>query len=93
MLQSVGHKACTLCTVTILPSLLCQCQSSCQQAWNAKLALQVKDFRKLVDGKIGDKHEELMSRMGAIMAGGILDAGESALADCWYVMSCILHTC
>lgn len=37
---------------------------------------QVSDFRKLVDGKIGDKHEEVMSRMGAIMAAGILDAGQ-----------------
>ena len=37
--------------------------------------LQVSEFRKLVDSKIGDKHEELMSRMGAIMAGGLLDAG------------------
>lgn len=36
---------------------------------------QVSAFRKLVDGKIGDKHEEVMSRMGAIMAAGILDAG------------------
>ncbi|KAL0034615.1 hypothetical protein WJX79_010540 [Trebouxia sp. C0005] len=36
---------------------------------------KVSDFRKLVDGKIGDKHEEVMSRMGAIMAAGILDAG------------------
>lgn len=36
---------------------------------------QVSGFRKLVDGKIGDKHEEVMSRMGAIMAAGILDAG------------------
>lgn len=37
--------------------------------------MQVSEFRKLVDSKIGDKHEELMSRMGAIMAGGLLDAG------------------
>lgn len=36
---------------------------------------KVSGFRKLVDGKIGDKHEEVMSRMGAIMAAGILDAG------------------
>lgn len=36
---------------------------------------KVSEFRKLVDGKIGDKHEEVMSRMGAIMAAGILDAG------------------
>ena len=35
----------------------------------------MSEFRKLVDGKIGDKHEEVMSRMGAIMAAGILDAG------------------
>ena len=34
-----------------------------------------------MDGKIGDKHEEVMSRMGAIMAAGILDAG----------VACILH--
>ena len=43
--------------------------------WLHIVLAQVSDFRKLVDGKIGDKHEEVMSRMGAIMAAGILDAG------------------
>ena len=43
---------------------------------------QVSDFRKLVDGKIGDKHEEVMSRMGAIMAAGILDAGHQHCFAC-----------
>ena len=43
---------------------------------------QVVEFRKLVDGKIGDKHEEVMSRMGAIMAAGILDAGANPWPPC-----------
>ena len=46
------------------------------------LLAQVRDFRKLVDGKIGDKHEEVMSRMGAIMAAGILDAGHQHCFAC-----------
>ena len=46
------------------------------------LFVQVSDFRKLVDGKIGDKHEEVMSRMGAIMAAGILDAGQQHCFAC-----------
>ncbi len=42
----------------------------------------MSEFRKLVDGKIGDKHEEVMSRMGAIMAAGILDAGMVSRTCC-----------
>lgn len=36
---------------------------------------RVSNFRKRVDKFIGDKHEEAMCKMGAIMAAGILDAG------------------
>lgn len=32
-------------------------------------------FRKKVERVVGDKHEEAMARMGAIMAAGLLDAG------------------
>ena len=32
-------------------------------------------FRKRLDKSIGNKHEEVMAKMGAIMAAGILDAG------------------
>ena len=53
------------------------------------LLAQVSDFRKLVDGKIGDKHEEVMSRMGAIMAAGILDAGHQ---DCLALHVSASHT-
>ena len=37
--------------------------------------LQVASFRKTVEKKVGDKHEETMARMGAIMALGLVDAG------------------
>lgn len=37
--------------------------------------LQVATFRKKLDKIVQDKHEEVMCRMGAIMATGILDAG------------------
>ena len=53
--------------------------------------VQVSEFRKLVDSKIGDKHEELMSRMGAIMAGGLLDAGRCPCLQ--YFVSAFLHAC
>ena len=36
---------------------------------------QVGPFRKRLEKVVGDKHEEVMCRMGAIMATGILDAG------------------
>ena len=32
-------------------------------------------FRKTLEKKVGDKHEETMARMGAIMALGLVDAG------------------
>ena len=35
----------------------------------------VARFRKDLEKVAGDKHAELMARMGAIMATGILDAG------------------
>lgn len=36
---------------------------------------QVAPFRQKVMKFVNDKHEEVMCRMGAIMAAGILDAG------------------
>jgi len=36
---------------------------------------QVAAFRKRLEKTVGDKHEEVMARMGAIMATGLLDAG------------------
>lgn len=36
---------------------------------------QVAGLRKRLQKVVGDKHEEVMCRMGAIMAVGILDAG------------------
>lgn len=36
---------------------------------------KVAAFRKRLDKSIGDKHEEVMAKLGAIMAAGILDAG------------------
>jgi hypothetical protein len=36
---------------------------------------QVSAFRRRVERVVGDKHEEAMARMGAIMAAGLLDAG------------------
>lgn len=37
--------------------------------------LQVSGFRKQIEKLVADKHEEVMCRMGAILAAGILDAG------------------
>ena len=37
--------------------------------------LQVATFRKLIAKVTADKHEEVLCRQGAIMAGGIMDAG------------------
>ena len=34
----------------------------------------VADFRKHLETTIGDKHEDVIAKMGAIMAAGILDA-------------------
>lgn len=39
------------------------------------MLMQVAPFRKRLEKVVGDKHEEVMCRMGAIMAAGILDAG------------------
>lgn len=36
---------------------------------------RVAPIRKRIDKFIGEKHEEVMCKMGAIMAAGILDAG------------------
>ena len=37
----------------------------------------MEPFRKRIEKIVGDKHEEVMGRMGAIVATGILDAGGS----------------
>jgi 26S proteasome regulatory subunit N2 len=37
---------------------------------------QVKDFRALYAKVIVDKHEDVMAKYGAILAQGIIDAGE-----------------
>jgi hypothetical protein len=37
---------------------------------------QVKEFRALYAKVIVDKHEDVMSKFGAILAQGIIDAGE-----------------
>lgn len=37
--------------------------------------MQVSGFRKQIEKLVADKHEEVMCRMGAILAAGILDAG------------------
>ena len=39
------------------------------------MGVQVASLRKLIAKVTADKHEEVLCRMGAIMAGGILDAG------------------
>jgi len=36
------------------------------------VVLQVSAFRKRLEKVVGDKHEEVMGRMGAIMATGAL---------------------
>lgn len=40
-----------------------------------RMCTQVSAFRKRLEKVVGDKHEEVMARMGAIMATGLLDAG------------------
>ena len=44
-------------------------------------ALQVGAFRKRLEKVVGDKHEEVMGRMGAIMALGLVDAGGPSCAS------------
>lgn len=39
---------------------------------------RVKDFRALYAKVIVDKHEDVMAKFGAILAQGIIDAGESS---------------
>ena len=41
---------------------------------------RVKDFRALYAKVIVDKHEDVMAKFGAILAQGIIDAGEFILA-------------
>ena len=41
-------------------------------------SVQAKDFRALYAKVITDKHEDVMSKFGAILAQGIIDAGKCA---------------
>ena len=44
---------------------------------------QVSAFRRRLEKVVGDKHEEIMARMGAIMATGpLLIASQSLIAAC-----------
>lgn len=40
------------------------------------LLLQVNQFRQLYAKVINDKHDDVMAKFGAILAQGILDAGQ-----------------
>lgn len=40
--------------------------------------LQVKDFRQLYSKVISDKHDDVMAKFGAILAQGIIDAGNDS---------------
>lgn len=40
---------------------------------------QVKSIRETYAKVIGDKHEDVMAKFGAILAQGIIDAGKSSL--------------
>lgn len=57
---------------------------SCSQFYNISLSLffsffliQVSQFRQLYSKVINDKHDDVMAKFGAILAQGILDAGNS----------------
>lgn len=39
--------------------------------------IQVSQFRQLYSKVINDKHDDVMAKFGAILAQGILDAGNS----------------
>jgi 26S proteasome regulatory subunit N2 len=53
---------------------------------------EVSDFRKHLDATICDKHEDNVSKMGAILASGILDAGAlmPLLLLCMFATSLLL---
>lgn len=56
---------------------------SCSQFYNLSLFLflffiQVSQFRQLYSKVINDKHDDVMAKFGAILAQGILDAGNSS---------------
>ncbi len=56
----------------LLFSSLC---SRSSHADEVLVVVQVAPFRRKVASMLSDKHEEVMCRMGAIMAAGLLDAG------------------
>lgn len=52
----------------------------CSQFYNLSFSLvftQVSQFRQLYSKVINDKHDDVMAKFGAILAQGILDAGNS----------------
>ena len=58
--------------------------------WPKELWRQVATFRKLIAKVTADKHEEVLCRQGAIMAGGIMDAG-MPLSSAHRASACLLH--
>ena len=42
---------------------------------------QVKTFRDVYAKAVSDKHEDIMARFGAILAQGIIDAGQYACSS------------
>lgn len=50
----------------------------------------VADFRKHLETTIADKHEDVIAKMGAIMAAGILDA--SAILPSMLYLVLYMHT-
>ena len=43
---------------------------------------QVNQFRQLYSKVINDKHDDVMAKFGAILAQGILDAGQLKVEGC-----------
>lgn len=49
---------------------------------------QVNQFRQLYSKVINDKHDDVMAKFGAILAQGILDAGEAQNPRAKSALSC-----
>merc|ERR1719409_2721143 len=52
---------------------------------------RVKEFREKIKKIIGDKHEDVMTRFGAILANGIMDAGGRNSCASFYSQSGMLR--
>ena len=50
------------------------------EAMNSKVSFYRQHFAKI----IGDKHEDTITKFGAILAQGIIDAGKDGLMKCIY---------